>query len=73
MAERLTKEAPGDVSLQVKRAIRLTTGRSPSDDEVKKDVAFIAMMRDKHKLSENDALKRYCLLVLNANEFVYLD
>jgi hypothetical protein len=73
LAERLTKEAPGNVSGQLKRAIRLTTGRNASDDEVKKDAAFIAMMRDKHKLSEGDALKRYCLLALNANEFLYLD
>ncbi len=73
LAERLTKEAPNDVKAQVRRAIRLTNGRNASDDEVKKDVAFIAMMRDKHKLSETDVLKRYCLLVLNANEFLYLD
>ena len=51
----------------------MSTGRSPGDDEVKKDLAFIAAMRDKHKLSEGDALKRYCLLMLNANEFMYLD
>ena len=72
LAERLTKEA-NDVNAQVRRAIRLTTGRNASDDEVKKDAAFIEMMRAKHKLSESEALRRYCLLVLNANEFLYLD
>jgi len=45
----------------------------PSDDEVKKDVEFIRVQRDKYKLTELEALKRYCLLAMNANEFVYLD
>ncbi len=73
MAERLRKEAPGDVKAQVRLAIRLTTSRLPGDDEVEKDEAFIRAQRDKHGLNEVDALKRYCLLALNANEFVYLD
>ena len=72
LAERLTKEA-NTVDAQVRRAIRLTTGRNGSDDEVKKDVAFVEMMRVKHELSDTEALRRYCLLVLNANEFLYLD
>jgi hypothetical protein len=49
-------------------AIRLPTG-----DEVKRDVAFIRRMKDKHKLDDMKALARFCLLCLNANEFVYLD
>jgi len=72
-AERLRRERPNDLAAQVKRAIRLTTGRIPSNEEVKKDVAFIHEMQAKAQLSEADALKRYCLLALNANEFVYLD
>lgn len=71
LAERLQKQ--GDVNKQVHLAIRLTTSRTPSDDEVKKDVAFIQLMKDKHKLDDAEAIKRYCLMLLNANEFVYLD
>jgi hypothetical protein len=72
-AERLRQEAPNDVTAQVKRAIRLTTGRVPSAEEVRKDVAFVKEMQEKAKLSEAEALTRYCLLALNVNEFVYLD
>jgi hypothetical protein len=72
-ATRLMKEAPGDVAAQVTRGIRLTTGRVPGAEEVAKDVAFIAELRAKHKLDDPTALTRYCLLLLNANEFVYLD
>ena len=72
-AERLRKEVRGDLAAQVRRAIRLTTGRQPAGDEVKKDVAFIRDMQAKHGLTEPAALKEYCLLALNTNEFIYLD
>ena len=72
-AARLRKEAPGDVAAQVSRATRLTTGRTPTADEVKADVAFVARLKAKHNLDDAQALARFCLLCLNANEFVYLD
>ncbi|AWM41694.1 Planctomycete cytochrome C [Gemmata obscuriglobus] len=72
-AKRLQKEAPDNVAAQIARAVRLTTGRVPSADEVKADAAFIAQLKEKHKLSDAQALTRYALLCLNANEFVYLD
>src|SRR5262249_56911310 len=65
-AERLRREAPGDIEKQVRRAIRLTTGRTPPDDEVRKDVAFIRSLGEQ-------GVKQYCLLLLNTNEFIYLD
>jgi hypothetical protein len=73
LAERLKREAPGDLAAQARLAIRLTTGRKPGDDEVRKDVAFVEALRAKARLSTDDALKRYCLMILNTNEFVYLD
>jgi Protein of unknown function (DUF1553)/Protein of unknown function (DUF1549)/Planctomycete cytochrome C len=72
-AKRLQKESPGDLTAQVTRAIRLTTGRVPPADEVTVDIAFIRGLKDKHKLDDLQALARYALLCLNANEFVYLD
>jgi mono/diheme cytochrome c family protein len=72
-AKRLQKDAPGDLAAQVARAIRLTTGRVPTADEVNKDVAFVRSLKEKHKLDDLTALSRYALLCLNTNEFVYLD
>ena len=72
-ARRLEKEEPGDVKAQVARAIRLTTGRVPTDAEVTKDAAFVAALKEKHTLDDAKALAQYALLLLNANEFVYLD
>jgi hypothetical protein len=72
-ARRLEVEAPGNLQEAVRRAIRLTTGRVARPDEVKKDLAFIAELREKHELPAAEALRLYCLLALNANEFIYLD
>ncbi len=72
-AARLQKEIPGNVTEQVKRAIRLTTGRNPSDDEVKRDIEFMNTLKGKHKLDDMKSLVQYCLLCLNTNEFVYVD
>jgi hypothetical protein len=70
LADRLSHDVPDNLENQVRQAIRLTSGRKPSEEEVNRDVAFI------HDLSAKgvaDALKQYCLLNLNTNEFVYLD
>ena len=72
-AERLAKKRPGDLPGQIALAIRLTTGRTPTPTEVERDMAFVARMREKHALDDHAALARYALLILNTNEFVYLD
>lgn len=72
-AVRLSQESPGDVRKQVARAIRLTMGRVPTADEIAKDVAFINGLKAKHRLDDAAALTQFCLMLLNTNEFVYLD
>ncbi|MFO0825674.1 MAG: PSD1 and planctomycete cytochrome C domain-containing protein [Gemmataceae bacterium] len=72
-ARRLQKEHPGNQTAQITRAIRLTTGRVPTAEELKQDTAFIATLKEKHKLDDLAALTRFCLLCLNTNEFVYVD
>ena len=73
LAARLMKESPGDLRKQVARGVRLTTGRNPTADEVAKDAAFVQSLVKTFDLSESAALTRYALLLLNANEFVYVD
>lgn len=72
-ARRLTGEAPAGLEAQVTRAIRLVTGRVPAADEVNRDAGFVRSLRREHGLGEQEALRLYCLLLLNANEFIYLD
>lgn len=73
LATRLQKEKPDNLKEQVTRAIRLTTGRQPNASEVQDDLKFIQRLIQREKLSKAEALKNYALLILNTNEFVYLD
>jgi hypothetical protein len=73
LVARLEKEHAGDRVAQVRAAIRLTTGRAPADEEVAADLKYIDRLKTERSLSPEAAMKQYCLLALNANEFVYLD
>ncbi len=73
LAERLEREAPGDLAAQIRRGIRLTTSRRPAAGEIARDVDFVRKLQDEAKMNAHSALTQYCLLLLNANEFVYLD
>jgi hypothetical protein len=73
LAKRLEEEHPEDVKAQVAMAIRLTTGRTADSKEIDGDVAFIAAQAKEENLAPAAALRHYCLMILNTNEFVYLD
>ncbi len=55
-------------------ALRRVTQREPTAEEVERGVAFIgATARTTHGSPPDEALRNFCLLALNLNEFVYLD
>jgi hypothetical protein len=62
-ADRLRREAGDDPTAQVRRAFELALCRPPRDEEVKVSVEFL----------RRQPLQALCLVVLNLNEFVYLD
>jgi mono/diheme cytochrome c family protein len=72
-AERLMREAGDDRPAQIKRALRLAVLREPTEAEIRRGISLIESLEAKHKLGKSDALKYYCLVVLNLNEFAYLD
>lgn len=72
-AARLKKEAPGDLQQQVTVALRLALVREPTKQEVERGLALIQKLEQEHKQTAEQALKNYCLYVLNLNEFIYLD
>jgi hypothetical protein len=72
-AERLEREAPSNTAAQVARGISLTASRRPGAEEVAGDVAFIRKLQSDGGMNPRQALVQYCLLLLNSNEFVYLD
>ena len=72
-AARLRKETGDSVASQVRRGLRLVTGRRPEDNEVERGVALIEDLRQEHGASAEEALDQFALLLLNLNEFLYLD
>jgi hypothetical protein len=72
-AARLKREAGGDTDRQVRLALSLATSRPPTDAEVRRGVGLIQSLQAQDGASPDAALDLYCLLVLNLNEFVYLD
>jgi hypothetical protein len=73
LARRLEEERPEGLKAQIAHAIRLTTGRVPEAKEIDADLAFIESQAAEENMSPQAALRHYCLLILNTNEFVYLD
>ena len=72
-AARLRQEIGEDPAAQVRRALFLTTQRRPRTDEVQKNVQFMQTMQTQYGMSQEDALKALCLMLINLNEFCYLD
>ena len=72
-AERLRREAGGDLAAQVRLGLRLALSREPSAEEVDENVVFLRSMSGEEDSSETKALESFCLLVYNLNEFLYLD
>lgn len=62
-AERLTKEDKLDVPQQISYAFLLAFGRPPSPDELAAG----------ESLAKSRGLLQFCRMLLNANEFVYID
>jgi hypothetical protein len=76
-AERVRREAGGpdaaNVPAMVRRALELAIVRSPTEAEVAKGVTLIDTLEDQDGVGPGRALELYCLMVLNLNEFAYLD
>jgi mono/diheme cytochrome c family protein len=68
LAERVRREAGDDANRQIERLFRLALGRLPTPRE-----ASIATEMLKRKAGSADPLRSLCLVVLNLNEFVYID
>jgi hypothetical protein len=73
LAVRLCREAGGEVRAQVGYGLYLTTGRAPTAPEIERGLDLIEALRMRDGASAESALRAFCLLVLNLNEFVYLD
>ena len=72
-AARLRKEAGPNSAEQVRLAFRLATARKASEAEVDRALRLMRRLETEERLSGEASLEQLCLLVLNLNEFMYLD
>ena len=83
LAARLTKEAGDDPAAQVRRALALTFGRPPTEQQVGDALDFLATQAEQIRAdgaaagreagdATMKALEAFCLILLNTNEFFYL-
>jgi hypothetical protein len=73
LATRVTKEAGPDVRAQIADTIRLALDRPATDEEIAEGLDLIHRLTSVRGQKPADALRYWCLTVLNLNEFVYLD
>jgi mono/diheme cytochrome c family protein len=72
-AARLRREAGDDAPAQIKHALRLALSRPGDERNIERGLKFIESLIANHGITREKALDYYCLMVLNLNEFVYLD
>lgn len=72
-ADRLRNERTGDLRAQVSRGISLVTAREPGDSEIAEGLSLIERLEKHDNVPPERALDYFCLMLLNLNEFVYLD
>jgi hypothetical protein len=72
-AERLQQEAGADRGAQVRLALQLALARAPSEPELEQHLTLLEELERDHGLDPPAALEKLCLVILNLNEFVYLD
>ncbi len=71
-ADRLRSHSK-DIREQLKEALSLAFSREASENEIAAGQAMIEDLKVNAELDADQALNRFCLMVLNLNEFVYLD
>jgi hypothetical protein len=73
LADRVTKEAGPAPQSQVAHALRIALHRPATEEEVADGVELLDRLARERGQSANEALRYWCLAVLNLNEFSYLD
>ena len=65
--------ADDDTAALVRRAVEIALVRPATDDEVARGVALVDRLEDTDGVGPSRSFELYCLMVLNLNEFCYLD
>lgn len=73
LAKRVRREAGSDLRSQVEVAIGYALTRMAEEKEIERGMQLLQKLKEKHGLSDEQALDNFCLFLYNLNEFIYLD
>ena len=73
MAERIEREVGTSVAAQVERAFKLAFQRSPSASQREESTRFLSRQENDDPNEPRGSLADLCLVLLNSNEFVFLE
>jgi hypothetical protein len=73
LAHRVVTEVGAEPRAQVAHALLLALQRPASEDEIAEGMELLNRLEKERGQAPGEALKYWCLTVLNLNEFVYLD
>jgi hypothetical protein len=73
LADRLRREAGAEPRKQVELGLELLMSRKPTDAEVERGLTLMGDWKAATHADDRGALRAFCLVALNLNEFVYLD
>ncbi len=72
-AQGLRREAGTNIAACIRAGLTRVLQRQPTEREIARGVKFVEDNIQQEKISADEALRRFCLLAINLNEFVYLD
>lgn len=72
-AEHASNQGQSSLADELRMAIESAYSRAATGEEIQRGANRIQALRDKFGLSEQQAFREYCLVLLNSNEFIYLD
>jgi hypothetical protein len=72
-AKHATAQVGGDPAAQVTFVLRRVLQREPTKAEFDRGLNFLTTTQQADTASPGEALRQFCLLALNLNEFVYLE
>jgi hypothetical protein len=73
LAKRVRREAGSELRSQVEVAIGYVLTRKAEEKEIDRGMQLLQRLKEKHGLSDDQALDNFCLFLYNLNEFIYLD
>lgn len=73
LADRVINAKVGAAHDQVAETVRLALNRPASAEEIAEGSRLLENLTQEHGLEPREALRYWCLAILNLNEFIYLD